>query len=152
MILYGKYDKEFLINWEDEPKIQSLALKNHGKSIKIEILQMSKKSRQQECYYWGVILKELASELGYKSKELHTYFKYLTAVEITKDFEFNQIPFITIDRCLEYYNKGNELMIELVNFNYSTRTYTKERYMILINIALEFADKAGVFIPEPKKD
>ena len=107
-VFRGKVDKGALVILSLE-RFNAWVKSLDGKEVEITVRKKrTKRSDQQNRYYWGVIIKLLCDDTGYEPEEMHDSLKakFLGASE-EDEFGLVKIPSttkLTIDEFVEYTN------------------------------------------------
>lgn len=76
MRLYGKV-KNGEIHYTNAELMAAWLSKNEDKEVKVELTRRNKNDRsiEQNSYYWGVLVKEVADFTGEEADEIHEFYK-----------------------------------------------------------------------------
>lgn len=77
MKIYGKVEGG-IINYDDKALMDSWLAKNEGREIRADFSRRNKKDRslEQNSYYWGVLIKLIADEIGEDDHDaIHEFLK-----------------------------------------------------------------------------
>lgn len=119
-------DQEIIPN--DKDKFWDTLEDLEGEDIVMEIgRQYGKRSNQQNKYYWGVVVKEIAEETGHSPKEIHKVLKQ------------------------KFLPKMNVLGYDIVKSTTELSTQDFEEYLRKIREWAATGQGLGMYIPEPNE-
>ena len=100
-----------------------------GKKVIITLDNPKRRSKEQNAYYFGVVLKLLADHTGYTTDEMHEICKYKFLGIDNKEIEGESIPIIN-----------------------SSRTLSTSDFMGYIEEIKQWAATLNVVIPDPNQE
>jgi hypothetical protein len=125
--LFGAKVKDGQIVFNDKDFIAAHLKRLEGKAVFVSVEPMhGRRSLQQNAYYWGVIVKTLANELGYLPDDMHEILKY----------KFNPKQAFIEGKEMTYGGSTRVLStLEFRNYNDAIKTWA--------------ASELGIYIPDP---
>ena len=100
-----------------------------GKKVKITFDNPKRRSKDQNAYYFGIVLKLLAEHTGYTTDEMHEICKYKFLGIDNKEIEGESIPIIN-----------------------SSRTLSTSDFMGYLEEIKQWAATLNVVIPDPNQE
>ena len=120
-------DAKIVISKSSQSVLNAQAVKLHGKPVKVVVSSLTKKklrSVEQNNYYWGVVLKILAEDLGYigpgEKEDLHNELRSIFLVRTGK------LGQPTVESTTRLSTELFEKYLEAI------RNFAKERFGIII--------------------